>query len=149
MKRNEFLWKTGATIASISMAGNIFAQDKKDHSHHKGMKAGTGKWGKVKMSAIHCILVAEDCLSHCLVELGNGDTSLAGCANSTRDVISACKAFLSLASQESKFTKKMGALCAEICSSCAEECKKHADRHEVCKACMNSCNDCAKEMKKV
>lgn len=149
MNRNQFLLKTGAVIATAGAVNQLFAQGMEDHSQHGNTKTKTTKFSKAKMSAIHCILAAEDCLSHCIELMGNGDKSMGICAATTRDVIASCNAFLSMASQESSFTKKMAALCIEVCEACAKECKKHAEHHEVCKVCMKSCNDCAKEMKKV
>ncbi|NLF29867.1 MAG: four-helix bundle copper-binding protein [Planctomycetes bacterium] len=32
--------------------------------------------------------------------------------------------------------------CTAACAACGEECAKHADRHEHCKACADACDQC-------
>lgn len=150
MNRNEFFLKTGATMLTLATASNLLGQD--HHEHTKETKKGNtkkDKYARAKMNSIHCILAAQDCLSHCITLMGSGDKSMFKCAESTRDVIATCNAFLSMASQDSAFLKKMASLCIEVCQACAKECKQHAEHHEECKACMKSCNDCIKEMKKI
>ena len=148
MNRKSFIKTTAASLAAISAFSRLGAQE---HVHEtKDMKTpDTGKYSKAMMSALHCKLAAQVCLSHCITEMGKGDKSLAACANSTREVIAACESFLQMASLDSGFTKKVAALCEEVCKSCATECKKHSSHHKVCKDCMDSCNSCAKEMAKV
>jgi len=141
MNRKSFIERSLGTLAATSLLSTLQAQE------HKHGSNSTAKHAKAMMSAIHCKMAAEICLSHCLDEMGKGDKSMAPCAKSTREVIAACDAFLSFASAESGFTKKLSVVCAEICESCAKECKKHADHHKVCKDCMDSCLACAKEMK--
>ncbi|TGN19663.1 four-helix bundle copper-binding protein [Leptospira idonii] len=147
MNRKEFVTKTAVALTTVGAVSNLFAEDHTKHEMSGGKSSS--KYAKALMSAIHCKLAAEVCLGHCITELGNGDKSLGACAKSTREVIAACEAFISLASQESAFTKKSAALCLEICEACAKECKKHADHHKVCKECLDSCLACAKEMAKV
>ncbi|GBF51863.1 hypothetical protein LPTSP4_34010 [Leptospira ryugenii] len=148
MNRKQFVTNSAALFAGASLLSNLAAED---HKHDPSMKmsSGNSKYSKALMSAIHCKLAAELCLSHCISEMAGGDKSLGSCASSTKEVIAACDAFISLASQNSSFTKKSAQLCAEICQSCAKECKKHADHHKECKDCMESCLSCAKEMAKV
>lgn len=33
--------------------------------------------------------------------------------------------------------------CREICSTCADECEKHADHHDHCRMCAEECRRCA------
>ncbi|MDZ4726309.1 MAG: four-helix bundle copper-binding protein [Leptospira sp.] len=148
MNRKQFVTQSAAVLATAGVISNLLADD---HKHEPGMtKTNTSsKYSKALMSAIHCKLAAEICLSHCITELTNGDKSLGACASSTKEVIAACDAFISLASQGSTYTKKIAALCEEICKSCAKDCKKHAEHHQECKDCMESCLACAKEMAKV
>jgi len=147
MNRKSFITNTAAGLATITALGKLTAQE---HVHDsKEMKStNPGKYSKALMSALHCKLQAQICLSHCITEMGKGD-SLAACANSTREVIAMCDSFIAMASLESGFTKKTAQLCEEVCKSCASECKKHSEHHKVCKDCMESCNSCAKEMGKV
>ncbi len=148
MNRKQFVAQSAAVLATAGALSNLFAQD---HKHEPGMTMTSkpSKYGKALMSALHCKLAAEVCLGHCIAELSNGDKSLGECASSTMEVIAACEAFISLASQNSNFTKKAAILCEEICNSCAKICKKHADHHKECKDCMDSCLACSKEMAKV
>ncbi len=146
MKRKDFITTTALGLATSSLFSSLSAQD---HKQHNMTTSSNTKYGKAMMSAIHCKLAAEVCLSHCLEEMSTGDKSMGACAKSTREVISACDSFLSFASANSSYTKKLASLCKEICENCANECKKHADHHKDCKDCMDSCLSCAKEMAKV
>lgn len=148
MKRKDFITTAALGFASSALISNLSAQDH-NHSGSEKMATSSGKYAKAMMSAIHCKLAAEVCLSHCLDEMSKGDKSLGACAKSTREVIAACDAFLSFASGNSGYTKKIANLCKEICDNCASECKKHADHHKECKDCMESCVSCSKEMAKV
>ena len=148
MNRKSFIANTAAGIATLSAISTLVAQEH-NHDAMKDMKTEPGKYSKALMSALHCKLAAQVCLSHCITEMGKGDKTLAACANSTREVLAACEAFIQIASQDSTFTKKTAVLCEEICKACAAECKKHSTHHKVCKDCMDSCLSCAKEMAKV
>ena len=150
MNRKSFITNTAAGLATLTAIHTLVAQDH-NHDSMKDMKSpsSSGKNSKALMSALHCKLAAQVCLSHCITEMGNGDKTLAACANSTREVLAACEAFIQIASQNSTFTKKTAVLCEEICKACAVECKKHSTHHKECKDCMDSCLSCAKEMAKV
>ena len=39
--------------------------------------------------------------------------------------------------------------CASICSSCAVECRKHADAHHHCGVCAAACEECARACQNV
>jgi len=148
MNRKSFI---RTTVAGVATAAALSQLNSQDHNHDmKDMKTpDAGKYSKALMSAAHCKLAAQICLSHCIAEMGKGDKTLAACASSTREVMAACDSFMQMASLDSGFTKKMAKLCEEICNSCATECKKHSTHHKVCKDCMNSCISCSKEMAKV
>jgi Cys-rich four helix bundle protein (predicted Tat secretion target) len=149
MNRKQFVTKSAAVIATTGALTQLFGQDHKHDSNTMSSPGKNSKYAKAMMAAIHCKLAAEVCLGHCIAEMANGDKSLGACATSTMEVIAACEAFTTLASQSSKFTKKLASLCEDICEACAKECKKHADHHKECKDCMESCNACAKEMDKI
>ena len=151
MNRKSFIQNSAAGLATITALSSVVSQE---HTHDmkdmKDMKMPEpGKYSKAMMSAMHCQLQAQVCLSHCITEMGKGDKTLAACANSTREVIAACEAFGKIAVFDSPYTKKMAQLCEEVCKSCATECKKHSTHHKVCKDCMESCLSCAKEMAKL
>ena len=145
MNRKEFIRNTAVGVATIGVINSLSAQEHK-HGMDMPTKSSNKKNAKALMSAIHCKLAAEICLSHCIDEMGKGDKTLLGCAISTRETIAICDSFIQIASQDSKYTKKTASLCAEICKNCAAECKKHAKHHIICKECMDSCLACAKEM---
>lgn len=44
---------------------------------------------------------------------------------------------------------RLAAIAMDACNQCEEACKKHAEKHEECKACGESCAACAKECKKL
>ena len=39
--------------------------------------------------------------------------------------------------------------CIEVCTDCEQECRKHADKHPVCKSCADACARFIAEAKKV
>lgn len=140
MNRREALFATGALLAATAATA---ADHDHDHHHHDGAHA----WQAVLDTAGICVEKGEICLTHCLVLLGEGDRSMAGCAASVRDMLATCRALIGLAAAESKFAPKFAALCAEVCEACQAECKKHADKHKPCRECMESCAECAKACK--
>lgn len=148
MNRKQFVQNLATAVAVSGVISGLSAED---HKHDSKTMAGDSKskYGKAMMAAMHCQLAAEECLSHCITELGKGDKSLAACAKSTKEVIAVCESFVTLASQSSNFTKKLANLCIEICEACSKECEKHASHHQICKDCQTSCLACIKELKKV
>lgn len=167
MNRKDFLKTSSRSLIAVSLIGLFSSNckddksfDGEDHSHHHhnhekmdGSKNSTelltGKYSQAIRSASDCIVLSKKCLTHCLEEMGKGDTSLQSCALATRETISLCNSFIDLASQDSKFLKELTGLCIKVCENCAKECKKHADHHEICKECMEACLDCVREMKKI
>jgi Cys-rich four helix bundle protein (predicted Tat secretion target) len=73
---------------------------------------------------------------------------MAACARSVTSLIAVCEALAVLATQHSPLLPKYAAVAAEVCRSCEEECRKHAE-HPVCQACADACRDCAAECLKV
>jgi Cys-rich four helix bundle protein (predicted Tat secretion target) len=110
---------------------------------------GGGARGALAAAAADCNLKSQACLDHCLVMLGHGDQTLAECANLTIQVQAICSSLQRLASGNSKYLTQMAQLAKQACRDCAAECRKHADNHETCKACMLSCEACADECAKV
>jgi Cys-rich four helix bundle protein (predicted Tat secretion target) len=148
MNRKEFLKSSTAAAFALSAVSGLASKDH-DHSGITGMSSSPSRFSKAMMSAIHCKLAAENCLSHCIDQMGKGDKTMAACAKSTREVISVCNTFIQLASMESNHTSKIAAVCAAICKDCAAECKKHEKHHPICKECMDACLDCEKELRKL
>ena len=69
---------------------------------------------------------------------------MADCVQSVSDTIAACEALQKLASSNSPHLKTMAKACGEVWKDCASKCEPHSDHMEICKACMNACNECAK-----
>ena len=86
-----------------------------------------------------CIEDGNVCLDHCLVLLGRGDTSLAECAKSVRDMLAVCSATQALVAGSSAHVKTAVQLCIDVCTDCERACRKHEAEHAVCKACANAC----------
>lgn len=97
-------------------------------------------------SAIEALQACTDACLHCMnacMEERN-PAMFARCIQLDRECAAFCSfAVLALASGNS-FSKKIAALCAEICTACADECDKHAHMAH-CKACAKACRKCATE----
>jgi Cys-rich four helix bundle protein (predicted Tat secretion target) len=145
MERREMLKTVLATaVGAISTAA--LAADH-DHHSHGAPGAASRNAGLIAASA-DCLKTGEACLAHCLYLLGNGDKSVAACAQSVNELLASCTALMKLAGQDSKFVPALAKVAGEICASCEKECRKHADHHPECKACAESCAACLKECKK-
>lgn len=143
MNRRELLL-SGIALAGAAIVGNAQAEEHMHEHHH----AAPGH-AALAVSASDCIQKGQACLSHCLVLLGQGDKEMAACAQSVNQMLALCGALQQLANQNSKLLPKLAALAMDACNQCEEACKKHADKHEECKACGESCAACAKECKKL
>lgn len=156
MNRRE--WLSGAVgtlgaIGALGVSSNAFAEGKKKDAH-AGHGAGasaasTHPYAKAIDAAADCAKKGEICIAHCQEMLATGDKSMAGCLKTALEMVAACQGFIKLASLQSKGTKKMAALCAELCRECEKACKEHEAHHKICKDCMESCNACAKECDKI
>jgi Cys-rich four helix bundle protein (predicted Tat secretion target) len=117
-----------------------------DHSHmHHGAPANEA----LTAAMADCIQKGEVCLNHCLEVLGEGEKDMAACARSVNEVLTVCNALQQLSNQNSKQVAKLAAIAMDVCKQCEDECKKHADKHEQCKACGESCAACYKECRKI
>ena len=66
---------------------------------------------------------------------------------SVLDMLAACDGLARLAAYADAPTANLRAyanVCGDYCRDCAAACKKHADHHAPCKACMESCDACLK-----
>ena len=145
MERREML-KTvlAAAVGAISTAALAANHD----GHNHGAPGAASRNAGLISASADCLKTGEACLAHCLYLLGNGDTSVAACAQSVNELLATCTALMKLAGQDSKFVPALAKVAAEICTSCEKECRKHADHHPECKACAESCAACVKECKK-
>lgn len=143
MNRRELLLGAAAMTAAVT-AGRAFAEDHSHHGHHGTMKHD----GKLMAAAADCVAKANLCLQHCIVLLGEGDKSMAACAQTSSQVIAMCNALLEMSAANSKYLPKLARLCMDVCKECEEECKK-TEKHPECKACKESCIACYEECKKI
>ena len=100
--------------------------------------ASTGE--QALISAIGgCLAQGNLCLEHCIARLSGGDTSLAECARSVRDMLAVCAATQALVASNSVRQKAAVQLCIDICEDCERACRKHEAHHAICKACAEAC----------
>jgi len=154
MNRREMLTSAAALVAAAT-TGSVFAADNMDKMdmdnmdmHHEHEHHHSTRNQKLIDAASDCVLKANICLQHCLVLLGQGDKTLAACAQSASQVAAVCAALQQMASAESKHLPQFAKAVMEVCNDCAEECKK-TDKHPECKACGEACVACAKECKAI
>lgn len=153
MNRREVLLSSVA-LAGAAIVGRAQAEEMKmdhekmDHEMHHDMAAMMANAGLASATA-DCIQKGQVCLNHCLYLLGQGDKDMAACAKSVSQMLSLSGALQGLANQQSTYLPRLAAVTMDACKQCQDECKKHSDKHEACKACGKSCDTCAKECKKV
>jgi Cys-rich four helix bundle protein (predicted Tat secretion target) len=144
MNRRELLL-SAAALAAAATTSRVFASEHAEHNHQHEMSArNMGLIG----AAADCVVKAQACLQHCLVLLGQGDTSMAACAKTATQVEAACAALQKLAAAEAKSLPLFARAAMDVCQACEEECKKTA-KHPECKACGEACAACYQECKKI
>src|SRR5512135_119406 len=151
MNRRDLLLGAAA-MAAAATTGKAFASEH-EHDHmnmamahdHHAMAARNDKLIAV---AADCVAKANVCLQHCLVLLGEGDTKMAACAQSSSQAAAVCVALQQLASAQSSHLPQMAKLAMDICKECEEECRK-TEQHPECKACKEACAACYAECKKI
>lgn len=137
MKRREMM--AGAALGTLMLTGFAALAD----SAAKAAPAPASKPTPnpaLADAASDCVRKAEDCLPHCLNMLSTGDTTLASCAQSVRETLAVCQAVASLAASGSKHLSDLAKVCADVCKDCEAECRKHADKHQICKDCADACS---------
>lgn len=147
MDRRDLL-AGGAALAALAMAGTARAADTENHEHHHHHDAGP-KYGLVGAAAVDCIQKGEVCIDHCLVLLGDGDKAMAACAKSVTQMLAICGALQRLSSTDFQRMPQLAKVAMDVCRDCEAECKKHADKHQQCRDCMESCGACARECQKI
>lgn len=143
MNRRDVFSGTGAVMMA-AVGTTVFAQEH-DHSkmHHVNTK------GALTAAAADCVVKGQACLAHCLILLGDGDKSMAGCATKVNQMLALCGALQNLGAQQSSLVPALAKVALDACEQCAKECSKHEKKHAECKACMESCQACIKECKAV
>jgi Cys-rich four helix bundle protein (predicted Tat secretion target) len=145
MDRRDALFGTGLlALSALATMERASAQEsapaETPHSHHGSALAD---------AAGDCMSKGQVCVSHCIGLLGKGNKDLAACATSVSQMLSLCSALQQLANQNSRYLPALARVALDACNDCEAECKKHADKHEPCKACMESCRACANECRAV
>jgi len=100
----------------------------------------------VASSLALCSATATQCLSFCIESLAAGDTSMAECARSVRDVMVLCEASKELIYARSPNTRALLTLCRQVCANCQKTCEVHAMHHSICRACAQACETAVNAM---
>lgn len=148
-QRRKLISSLGLVTAAVATSPALAALD--GHAKHK-----TTMGDKVMHAHKSLITATEDCISsgnicldHCIALVADDDTSIAACLKTTRAMLPALEALLSLASSSNANLPAMAKVCLALCEDCRVECEKHAHHHAQCKACMESCEICIEACKKV
>lgn len=144
MERRD-LFKAASALALGALVTSARADE---HAHHHD-HGSTRPYADVATAAGNCVQAGEVCLAHCLVLLGEGDKTMAGCAKAVNDMLALCAALQKLANQGSAATPRLAKLAGDLCADCEKECRKHEKEHAECKACADACAACGKECQKL
>lgn len=151
MIRRDAFTAAGAAAAVLAATGAARAQD--EHAGHAMPGAGAasagGRYLELAQASAHCVMTGQDCLRHCLETFAAGDTTLAGCAKSVRELIAATAALQDLAAANSAYVPALSRVVETICVGCEQECRKHAAHHVACRACAEACVGGAAACRKV
>lgn len=90
-------------------------------------------------AALDCVAKGTACVAHCSAMLGGGDTTMVDCAKASYDMTAAMTALAKLATSGSSRLAAFAKTAMELCSDCQAACAKHADKHAVCKDCLDAC----------
>jgi Cys-rich four helix bundle protein (predicted Tat secretion target) len=114
-----------------------------------GEASASAPAGALADAAGKCVVVGDACLQHCLDLLAKGDTTLAECAQSVRQMLAICAAVGPIAAAGGKYLKSTARVCLDVCTDCEQVCRKHEAHHAVCKDCADTCARVVAECKKV
>lgn len=137
-RRQAMLAATASLIAGTASAADDMPHQHQHLAHPHAM---------LIQALGDCIAAGEICISHCLVLMGHGDATMAGCSKSVNQMLATCNALLRLAAQEARLLPALAKVAADACLECQKACQEHADKHPPCKACMDACDTCAKQCK--
>ena len=108
-----------------------------DHTHHADPNAHANH--AAMDAASDCLQMGQICVQHCLILLGQGDTTMAPCARAATDMLAVTQSVLALAAGSSELLKAQAQVAVTAAERCEAECRKHADKHPTCKDCADSC----------
>jgi Cys-rich four helix bundle protein (predicted Tat secretion target) len=137
MKRRELL-----LVAAVA-AGAAAAAEQSPVHHHDASGS------PLLDAALQCVKAGEVCQAHCLDLFAEGDNSVAACARAVALMKPVCLALSEMAAQKSPLLPRYAAVANDVCQNCEAECRKHAEKHAACKACMDSCAACAQECARI
>jgi Cys-rich four helix bundle protein (predicted Tat secretion target) len=149
MNRRDVILSTGSMAVSASLGalacggGTAVAQGPKPppsppppapgHAHHPMGDAAL-------LEAAHgCLAKGDACIAHCLMMFSSGDTSMADCAKTVRDMHAMMHGLAAAAASGSKHLAATAKVAMEYCKDCEAACRRHADKHPVCKECAEAC----------
>ena len=144
MDRRHWL-STLSALGTVAWAGAGLAQTPDEHAHHHHTQPAPLQ--SLAAATSDCVGKGQVCLNHCLMLLGQGDKSMAGCASAVNQMLALCQALGNLANQQSKLVPALAKVALEACQTCEQECRKHENEHAECKACAESCALCIVECK--
>jgi hypothetical protein len=107
--------------------------------------------GRVDDALVRCIDLCFDCAQTCVscadACLGEDQVAeLRQCIRLDMDCADICDATGAVASRRTgsnnAVVRALIETCAEACRLCAQECEKHAGRHEHCRVCADACRQC-------
>jgi Cys-rich four helix bundle protein (predicted Tat secretion target) len=120
------------------------------HAEESGAKPSVhGQYHDLGDAALNCVGWGERCQNHIQGLFASGDTSLAQCSARIHDMIAVCRAVVSLAAAESAYLKPLAKVCLDVCDSCEKECRKHEQRHAICKETADACARMVAACKKI
>ena len=107
--------------------------------------------GNLSAALLRCIDECQDCAracTHCAVAcLAESDgRQLVQCIRLDLDCADLCLATSALGARRTgtnrDILRGMLEICGDGCRLCAEECERHAARHEHCRVCADACRRC-------
>jgi len=141
-RRTFLLSTTGGLLAAVTPTLVGAEEGAAHHGAH-------GKYHALAEAALHCVGWGERCQKHIMGLFASGDTSLVQCSARIQDMIAVCGAVASLAAAESEYLQPFAKVCIDVCKSCESECRKHEQRHAICKETADACARLLVECKKV
>ncbi|MEG9296885.1 four-helix bundle copper-binding protein [Mangrovibacillus sp. Mu-81] len=92
-----------------------------------------------------CMEACNHCYDSCL---GEEDIKMmAECIRLDRECSDMCGFLEQALLRGTPFASELASVCAAICESCGNECKKHD--HDHCQKCADACFKCAEECKNI
>lgn len=86
-----------------------------------------------------CVAKGQACIGHCLGMIAAGDTSMSGCLRAVHDMHAVLEALVATTASGSRHLAALTKVAIELCRDCETECRKHADKHAVCRECADAC----------